>query len=209
MSWASTYLRRFFLSIRCFWEAPNPMTCVLSLCAILRSIPSKAPPQMKRMFWVLTWMNSCSGCLRPPFGGTFITLYRGHAFVTGEEKKEKDLIDATAYHDMQELLIASDVLVSDYSSAMWDFSFLDRPVFVYAPDMQNYIDNERDFAYPPEKWPYPIAKSNDELVREIETFDREEYDKRMQAHHADAGSYENAHSSEKAAALIESVCFPE
>ncbi len=51
-----------------------PITCVLSLWAMRRSIPSKAPPQMNRMFCVFTWMNSCSGCLRPPFGGTLMTL---------------------------------------------------------------------------------------------------------------------------------------
>ena len=34
----------------------EPTTCVLSRCAILRSIPSKAPPQINRIFFVFTWM---------------------------------------------------------------------------------------------------------------------------------------------------------
>src|SRR5580704_7921551 len=34
------------------------------------SSPENAPPQMKRMFVVSTWRNSCCGCLRPPCGGT-------------------------------------------------------------------------------------------------------------------------------------------
>ena len=36
----------------CAWSR-RPITWVLRRCAILRSIPSKAPPQMKRMFWVV------------------------------------------------------------------------------------------------------------------------------------------------------------
>ena len=38
------------------------------------STPSKAPPQMKRMFLVFTWMNSWWGCFRPPWGGTLATV---------------------------------------------------------------------------------------------------------------------------------------
>ena len=39
--------------------------------SMILSRPSNAPPQMKRMFVVSIWMNSCCGCLRPPCGGTF------------------------------------------------------------------------------------------------------------------------------------------
>ena len=37
---------------------------------MILSSPSKAPPHTKRMLAVLTWRNSCCGCLRPPCGGT-------------------------------------------------------------------------------------------------------------------------------------------
>ena len=38
------------------------------------SSPSNAPPQIKRMFLVLTWIYSCCGCFRPPCGGTDATV---------------------------------------------------------------------------------------------------------------------------------------
>ncbi len=53
--------------------AAYPTTRVLSLWAIFFSIPSKAPPQINRIFLVLTAIIRCSGCLRPPWGGTFTT----------------------------------------------------------------------------------------------------------------------------------------
>src|SRR5207247_9116686 len=58
-------------------DLPPPGTSVLKpICFLPRrremmlSRPSKAPPQMNRMCVVSIWMYSCSGCLRPPWGGT-------------------------------------------------------------------------------------------------------------------------------------------
>lgn len=146
--------------------------------------------------------------LKDRFGGDFVMLYRGHAFVLGENKDGKDLLDATKYHDMQELLVSSSVLISDYSSAMWDMSFLGRPIFVFAPDMDEYVKSERSFAYPLEKWRYPIAKTNDELKEKIETFNENEFQNSMRKHHKEAGSYENENSSAKIAELVDGICFP-
>ena len=42
--------------------------------SITLSSPTKAPPTMKRMLVVSSWMNSWYGCLRPPWGGTFAVV---------------------------------------------------------------------------------------------------------------------------------------
>ena len=41
---------------------------------MMSSRPTNVPPQMKRMFEVSIWMYCCSGCLRPPCGGTLATV---------------------------------------------------------------------------------------------------------------------------------------
>ena len=46
--------------------APKPMELVSSLDSMIRSRPSKAPPQMNRMFVVSIWISSCCGCFLPP-----------------------------------------------------------------------------------------------------------------------------------------------
>ena len=51
--------------------AVKPTTCVFIRWAIFFSIPSNAPPQMNKMFFVFTGIIFWSGCLRPPCGGTF------------------------------------------------------------------------------------------------------------------------------------------
>ena len=54
-----------------FSFAAYPTTRVFKRWAIFFSIPSKAPPHTNRIFFVSTAIIFCSGCLRPPCGGTF------------------------------------------------------------------------------------------------------------------------------------------
>ena len=56
--------------------------------------------------------------------------------------KGQDIIDATKYDDIQELLSISDVLISDYSSLMFDFAPTKRPCFLYVPDLYEYTKND-------------------------------------------------------------------
>jgi CDP-glycerol glycerophosphotransferase len=67
-------------------------------------------------------------------------LVRAHYFYrsTGAPAHPR-LRDVSAHPDIEELLIASDVLITDYSSVMFDFAVLDRPVVVYAPDWDTYV----------------------------------------------------------------------
>ena len=54
--------------------APKPKARPPSRLRTISSRPTKPPPQMKRMFWVLMAICSCWGCLRPPWGGTWHTV---------------------------------------------------------------------------------------------------------------------------------------
>ena len=83
-----------------------------------------------------------------------------------------DVIDATDYHDMQELLCASDMLITDYSSSMFDMTLLERPCILYAADADKY---DRGYYFDLKKLPYPLATSQEELVQQLHDFDPEEY----------------------------------
>ena len=140
------------------------------------------------------------------FGGEWVILFRNHNFVKGKQKFG-GAIDVSAYHDMQELMCASDALISDYSSCLYDFCMTGRPSFVYATDLDNYMHNDRSFAYPFEKWPYPVARSNAELVKQIEGFDEAVFAQKVAAHLKDAGAYDNGTASEQVAAIIAKHCL--
>jgi CDP-glycerol glycerophosphotransferase len=48
------------------------------------------------------------------------------------------IVDVSAYPVVEDLYLAADVMVTDYSSTMFDFAVLDKPIVVFVPDWQVY-----------------------------------------------------------------------
>jgi CDP-glycerol glycerophosphotransferase len=126
--------------------------------------------------------------LKNKFKYDFHFLYRSHIF-DKNLNKINNIIDATDYQDMQELLYATDILVTDYSSSIWDFSFTFKPCFLYAPDLSKYKE-AIGFYTDIEEWPFSLAKTNKELIDNIMKFDQEKYNYSVKKHHINLGSYE-------------------
>lgn len=72
------------------------------------------------------------------------------------------LVDATAYPDMSELLCAAGLLITDYSSSMFDYALTGKPIVQFATDIERY-QKDRDFYIPLDQLPFPLARSNAEL----------------------------------------------
>ena len=83
-----------------------------------------------------------------------------------------NIVDGTKYHDMQELLCAADLLITDYSSSMFDFAMLHRPCFIYANDMKKY---DRGYYFNFNELPFPVAENNAQLLQQIKAFNKENY----------------------------------
>ena len=75
------------------------------------------------------------------------------------------LVDVSRYPSIEELMMAADVLVSDYSSIFLDFALTGKPAVVYVPDLEHYRDVERGLYG---DWPrgsgLPVALDHDELA---------------------------------------------
>ena len=134
------------------------------------------------------------------FHKQFVCLFRKHHLINDSFISES-IINASLYPDMQELLCAADVLITDYSSSIWDFSFMNKPCFLYAPDLDNY-KKERDFYIPIEKWPFPLACSITELEKNILAFDDEKYKKDIKKHHVELGSFEKGDATKSLLEII-------
>ena len=136
------------------------------------------------------------------YGGKWVLFFRSHYFDSSlMEKLPDSVVYATKYEDMQELLCAADVLITDFSSSMWDFALTKRPCFLYAPDLQQYID-DRGFYTDPFTWPFPMAQSDAELTKTILSFDDAAYKRAVEKHLADFGSYENKDACAKVCKAI-------
>ena len=138
------------------------------------------------------------------FGGEFRILFRGHYITDGNGAGLGD-VDATQYPDMQDLLAAADVLVTDYSSCMWDMSLTLRPVFLYCTDLSTYR-TDRDFFTDIRTWPFPVSENNDELEATILRFDEDAYREAVRRHHRELGNCETGHAARDAAARIYFEC---
>ena len=125
------------------------------------------------------------------FGGTWVIAFRGHHAASGAQRADVDL---TAYPDMQELLCAADVLITDYSSSIWDMSLTGKPAFLYCRDLASYT-RERDFFTDIASWPFPLSQSDAELEKNILSFDEAAYAKAIARHHEELGSCESGSAS--------------
>lgn len=139
--------------------------------------------------------------LKERFGGNWRFAVRLHPKLKGCDLGDDSLINLTSYPDMQELLYSASVVITDYSSLMWDYSLTKRPCFLYAPDIEEY-ERTRGFYMPVARWPFPLSHNNDELLDIIAKFDEDDYIKRVNIHHDEAGSFENGKACEKVFSLI-------
>lgn len=117
------------------------------------------------------------------FGGVKVTLLlRLHPNLIGKVDTSSlmnhpSVIDVTRYHDMQELLCVSDMLITDYSSSMFDYAILRRPCMLYATDVAQY---DRGYYYDFRELPFPLAQSQEQLVSLIDNFDAAAYSDRLE-----------------------------
>lgn len=111
---------------------------------------------------------------------------------------------ADDYPDIQELLSAAQVVITDYSSCIFDFLLSGKPGFIYAPDIEAY-NNERGFYYKLEDTPFPIATDNDGLCENIKMFDDKVYHEKLERFLKDKESVEDGKASERVASLIEDI----
>ncbi len=148
--------------------------------------------------------------LKEKFGGDWILLVKLHPHLIS---KSKDLIyghnilDVTSYDDVQELLGISDILISDYSSLMFDFAITEKPCFLYVPDIDKYIKNDRKLYFNINELPFIIAKSNEGLISAICNFNDKNYKNELNEFLKKIGSFELGDCCEKLEKRLEKVCF--
>ena len=105
-------------------------------------------------------------------GEKWLCLYRAHYLSEGIDLQtvQGRLIDMSQYEDMSELLLVSDMLLTDYSSCATDYCIMDKPVFMYMADYDHYLSTRACY-YDPHETPLRIAHDQAELERLIRTTD--------------------------------------
>jgi len=107
----------------------------------------------------------------------WIILIRLHPNISNKSNfinYNENIISVSNYDDVQELYLASDILITDYSGCMFDFSVLNKPVFLFINDYKEY-KNDRDFYFEISSLPYPSAVNTNDLIDKIINFNEDEY----------------------------------
>lgn len=108
--------------------------------------------------------------LKKEFEKEYIILFRSHYFVANQfdfSKYKGFVYNVSNYHDINELYVISDLLITDYSSVFFDFANLNKPILFYMYDYDFYKNNLRDFYIDLNLLPGPIIKEEIELIKEI------------------------------------------
>ncbi|MBC9718163.1 CDP-glycerol glycerophosphotransferase family protein [Streptomyces sp. TRM66268-LWL] len=138
-------------------------------------------------------------------GPSYVVLVRAHYFYgsSAELAAHPQILDVTGHPRVEDLCLAADALITDYSSLMFDYACLDRPVITYAPDWQAYRLARGAYfdllSGAAGETPGAVAQTEDELIGLLRdgTWDTEETTKLREAFRARFCPYEDGRASER------------
>lgn len=122
-------------------------------------------------------------------------------------------IDFTRFHgfiydineDIQDLYLMSDILMTDYSSVMFDYSNLKRPMIFYTYDLDEYKDNRGFYFDYLEEAPGPFIYNTEELIQLLKKPDFSSYDEKYEAFYKKFNSWDKGDASAKLVKLVTDI----
>ena len=147
--------------------------------------------------------------LEAKFGGTWYVFLRLHPQVADQaeaimHREQNDrLINASMHPDMNELLVASDMLITDYSSSAFESMLMKQPGFLLVEDEQEYVEDRGELMFQLEDLPFPAAYDMDGLERQIAEFDQSRYEERAERFMSGLGVFEDGNASGRVVDFME------
>lgn len=135
------------------------------------------------------------------FGGEWVFVCRFHNNVFNNIPVDffdsKSIINGNIHDDMADYLRIADILLTDYSSSMFDYILLKKPCFLYVPDLFDYVHEERGVYLDVCKLPFPLSESFDDLLMSIDNFKYDVFLNNLTNFETELGNYENGLASSK------------
>lgn len=130
-----------------------------------------------------------------------IRLHPGYVLQESISDKVKDV---TKYPDVNELLIISDIVISDYSSVFFDFLYTGGQVYLYAPDYKEYLNN-RGLNFKYEDLPFSKSYNGEELINNILNNDSKNYENKLEKFLSQMDIKDDGQATEKIVRIIDRV----
>ncbi len=147
------------------------------------------PFDKKILMYVPTWRdsnnNGVSCAIRPPLdvekwerklGNEYVLMLRTHAYTTKLLGIEFNnfILNYIDYPDINDMFKVADILISDYSACMADFSILERPIICFAYDLEEYKEKRGLYFNPEKDMPNGVQKTEDEVIELIKCMNYDE-----------------------------------
>ena len=208
----ATALRRSYAVVRPMWTLGYPRNDVVvtSSGEEVREALGVVTPRV--VLYAPTWRDDALDQPDPldptdlaaRLGPEWTVLVRGHARTLGlrAEVAADRVLDVTAHPDVSDLLALADVLVTDYSSVMFDFSATGRPMVFHVADAERYEHEVRGFAWDlAARAPGPLVRSTEEVADAVARADRPDERERWAARYArwraDFNRLDDGHAAER------------
>ncbi|KYG30887.1 CDP-glycerol glycerophosphotransferase family protein [Alkalihalobacillus trypoxylicola] len=115
--------------------------------------------------------------MKEALGDEYIILLRMHVVIQNKLNMDESLkgfvYNVSSYPDIQELQLISDILITDYSSVMFDFANTGKPILFFTYDLAEYRDNIRGFYMEfEEEAPGPLLYNTNEIIKAIKQIEQ-------------------------------------
>ena len=141
-------------------------------------------------------------------GGQYVLLMRAH-YAVSEALGIKDtefIKDVSNYGKLNDLYAVADCMISDYSSTYFDYSILDRPMFCFAYDLEEYEEKRGLYLDMETTLPCSIDKTEDELLESILTMDERKMSEETSRFHKRFAPYAGNASGVVVDAILKKLC---
>ena len=138
--------------------------------------------------------------LQRELGDGYVILFRAHYLVANSfdfGKYPGFVTDVSGYSDINDLYIASDILITDYSSVFFDYANLRKPVIFYMYDLEEYAGEMRGFYLSPDDLPGPIVRDEQHLIEAVRACGGWQPDERYEAFRRKFDPLDDGHASER------------
>ena len=149
--------------------------------------------------------------LEEKFGGKWFIFLRLHPQLAMVNQADEfwgcsdRRVDVTQKQDMNELIAGADAFISDYSSAIFEAALLRIPCFIYADDLEKYVEERGKLFFEIEQLPFSAAVNNADLLENIASFRQDEYEHKLAEFMEREGIDEDGHASERVVDMIQAL----
>lgn len=144
--------------------------------------------------------------LAKKFKSEYVVLVRLHPNISSNlnmYKFNSRILDAGQYPDMQELIVSSDILLTDYSSCMFDALIAKKKVFLLAKDLADFEKRDRKLLFNIKRdLPFTFSNNENELIANIKKYDKFKYNEQVISFERNIDLFEDGHAAERVADII-------